>query len=136
MQAIKIEQTKDSPLVILDHENNIFEISGESRPENVKIFYEPILIWLNDYKSYLFWLKENYQTEPKVNFKFCLEYFNSTSAKFLLDVLCALSVIKKEGANITIQWHYDEMDEDILDSGKEFALMANVDIDFVPNKTV
>lgn len=131
MQSIKIEHTEDSPLVILDHENNIFEISGESRPENAGIFYEPILKWLNDYKNYLFWLKENYQAEPKVIFKFSLEYFNSTSAKFLLDVLCVLSVIKKEGANITIQWHYDEMDEDILDSGKELAIMADVEMNFI-----
>ena len=51
METLRIEQTDDSPLVILDQENNQFEISGKSLPEDVVDFYQPVLDWLNDYRA-------------------------------------------------------------------------------------
>ena len=44
METIKIMGTDDTPTVILDAENDIFEISGRSLPEDVTAFYDPILI--------------------------------------------------------------------------------------------
>ena len=49
METLRIEQTDDSPLVILDQEDNQFEISGKSLPEDVVDFYQPVLDWLNCY---------------------------------------------------------------------------------------
>ena len=51
MEVIKIKGTDDTPTVILDKENGIFEISGRSLPEDVTTFYEPILSWLDDYQE-------------------------------------------------------------------------------------
>ncbi|OFY98401.1 MAG: hypothetical protein A3K10_05385 [Bacteroidetes bacterium RIFCSPLOWO2_12_FULL_31_6] len=131
MEPLIIQQTEDSPSVIFDHQKNIFKISGESRPENAGTFYLPILEWLDGYKKYMFWAKEEFSQTKKTVFEFSLEYFNSTSAKYLLDIMNALSSIKKEGIELTVHWHYDEIDEDMFDSGKELALMANIEIVFV-----
>ena len=49
METIKIMGTDDTPTVILDAENDIFEISGRSLPEDVTAFYDPILNWLDEY---------------------------------------------------------------------------------------
>ncbi len=50
MEALDIKATNDTPRVILDPENDIFEISGRSLPEDVVTFYQPVLDWLDDYK--------------------------------------------------------------------------------------
>ena len=47
MDTIKINSTDDTPRVILDAENDIFEISGMSLPEDVNLFFEPILTYFS-----------------------------------------------------------------------------------------
>lgn len=133
MEPLIIEQTEDSPSIILDHQKNTFKISGESRPENAGGFYAPVLEWLDGYKKYIFWEKEAYGKTAKLTFEFTLEYFNSTSAKFLLDIMNSLSTIKQEGAELTINWYYDEIDEDMLDSGKELMMITKLEMDFIAN---
>ena len=49
MEALILEEADDSPKVILDPDNNAFEISGKSLPEHVIGFYQPILDWLDLY---------------------------------------------------------------------------------------
>ena len=43
MEKLIIEATGNSPRIVLDPESRNFEFSGESRPENVRKFYLPIL---------------------------------------------------------------------------------------------
>ena len=78
MDPLIIEPTDESPEVILDKENGRFEFGGKSLPEDVKEFYSPILIWL-----------ENYVKDPndETHVKFKFDYFNSASAKQILDIL-------------------------------------------------
>jgi hypothetical protein len=49
MDAIKILETDDTPGIILDVENDCFEITGRSMPEDVSSFYGPVLNWLDEY---------------------------------------------------------------------------------------
>jgi hypothetical protein len=46
MRKLIIDQTPNSPKVILDPEKKIYEISGESRPPDVREFYDQILNWM------------------------------------------------------------------------------------------
>jgi hypothetical protein len=48
MEVINIKGTDDTPNVILDKDNNLFELSGRSLPEDVNMFYEPILNWIEN----------------------------------------------------------------------------------------
>ncbi len=81
MRVIKIQGSDDTPKVILDADNNTFEISGRSLPEDVVAFYDPILEWLDEYAQ---------NPLEKTVFNFKLEYFNTASSKLLLDVLLNL----------------------------------------------
>ena len=72
MEVIKIKGTDDTPNVILDKENGLFEISGRSLPEDVTTFYEPILNWLDDYQE---------EANAKTVFSFKLVYFNAGKIK-------------------------------------------------------
>ena len=44
MRKLIIEPRSNSPKVILDPEKKIYLISGESRPPDVREFYEPVLL--------------------------------------------------------------------------------------------
>ncbi len=49
MEVINIKGTYDTPTVILDVANNVFEIAGRSYPEDTAEFYIPILEWIGNY---------------------------------------------------------------------------------------
>ena len=132
MEAILIEPTEFSPGLILDPVNSKFEIYGESRPENARKFFEPAIKWLEDYRLNLFWQKEKFGKTQKIVFEFKFDYFNSTSGKFILDILKQLDKYFLEGYNIEIKWYHDQRDEDMKDSGGEFAKLVQTPFEFIP----
>jgi len=117
MQAIKIKGSDDTPNVILDKDNGIFEISGRSLPEDVAAFYEPILEWLEEYAD---------TPLDKTIFNFKLEYFNTASSKLLLDVLLKLEDMFDDGKDILVRWHFPDDDEDMEEAGEEYADIVEV----------
>lgn len=132
MNALIIDPTDFSPKVVFDPSKNIFEISGESRPENTSKFYIPLLEWLQQYQNVLYWEKDKFGETPIRVFEFKFDYFNSTSAKFIMDVLMQLDKMVQEGYNINARWYYDKRDEDMKESGEEFSkLLKKLSIQFV-----
>ena len=117
METIKIQGTEDTPKIMLDVENDFFEISGRSLPEDVSSFYEPVLNWLNEYA-------ENPKAKTVFNFK--LTYFNTASSKLLLDILMKLEEMHEKGLDVLIRWHYPEDDEDMAEAGEEYADIVDV----------
>jgi hypothetical protein len=119
MEALDLKATNDTPKVLLDPENNIFEISGRSLPEDVVSFYQPVIDWLDEYKD-----SPNKSTE----FVFKYIYFNTATSKLVQDILIKLEEISEDGNEVKVMWYYVEDDEDMLDLGEEFS--ENVDIPF------
>ncbi|NIK73725.1 O6-methylguanine-DNA--protein-cysteine methyltransferase [Thermonema lapsum] len=117
MNIISLEGKEDTPKVILDKDNGVFEISGRSLPEDAREFYRPIIEWLQQYAS---------NPNPETVFNFKLEYFNTASSKLLLDVLQTLENIP----NAKVVWYHLEEDEDMEEAGKEFEDMVNVEFEF------
>ena len=123
METIKIQGTEDTPKIILDADNEILEISGRSLPEDVAVFYEPVLNWLKEYA-------ENPKAQTVFNFR--LTYFNTASSKLLLDILMILEELKESGQDVLIKWHYPEEDEDMEEAGDEYADIVDVPFEKVP----
>jgi len=117
MEILNLEGTEDTPKIILDKTNGIFEISGRSLPEDSAEFYQPVLDWLEEYAA---------AANPKSDFIFKLEYFNTASSKLILDVLSKLEDI--EGA--TVHWYFHEDDEDMEEAGQEFSELVEVPFEF------
>ena len=117
METIKIMGTDDTPTVILDAQNEIYEISGRSLPEDVTAFYDPILGWLDEYAS---------SPNKKTIFTFKLVYFNTASSKLLLDILMKLEQMHEAGNDILVRWYYPEDDEDMQEAGEEYADIVDV----------
>lgn len=112
MEALKIEATIDTPGIILDPANNLFEISGKSYPEDTKEFYHNVLHWMDLYVV---------APKPKTNFIFKLKYFNSSSYKPIFDILAKLETVKTKRCEVSVQWYYKTGDTDMLEAGEEFA---------------
>ena len=125
MKLYTVEATDFSPEVVLDPKNNIFEVSGISRPENANEFYEPIVIWLDEYVK-----NPNKHTE----FKFRFDYFNTSSLKFFLMILSKCKEITESDSTLSIKWFHDVEDESMLEAGKSLEELSELKFDFVINE--
>jgi hypothetical protein len=128
MRKLIIEQTSNSPKVVLDPERRVFEISGESRPPDVSSFYNEIINWMDDYSVHL--SKTSAHDDPVV-FNFDLEYFNSSSAKYILDFCKQVAGVNSKGKNVKVNWHYEEGDMDMLEVGREMSRMAKIPFEYI-----
>ncbi|MBN2893104.1 MAG: DUF1987 domain-containing protein [Bacteroidales bacterium] len=106
LEPIFKEATKITPEVKLDKENEVFEITGRSLPEDVIKFYSDIRTWIKSYCQ---------DPNPSTIFKFQLDYFNSSSARLLVKILIDLETILQSGKNIKVIWYY-QADDDVIKS--------------------
>jgi hypothetical protein len=130
MTPLEFDATTATPKVRFDIENNVFLMSGCSRPEDVRDFYNPILKWLSNFAEIVDdALIERFKDEP-VSFKFTFDYFNSSSAKFILDVLMLINQVHQKGLNIVIIWVYAANDEDMKEVGEELSDVVDFPFQF------
>jgi len=122
METLRIEQTDDSPQVILDMEDNHFELSGKSLPEDVVDFYQPVLDWLNKYSE---------APLSKTIFNIRLIYFNTASSKLIMDILLIFEEMVGEGHDVVIRWHSRRSDDDMQEAGKEYEEMVGVPFEHI-----
>ncbi len=119
MAAFRIKGDEDIPTVVLDRENNIFEMSGRSLPEEALSFYRPILKWLDDYAR---------NPLPRTEFVFNMSYYNTATAKQILEILLRLEDIYSTGHDVRVTWLYESGDIEMEDAGVEYARIVNVPI--------
>ncbi|MGB3848789.1 MAG: DUF1987 domain-containing protein [Tunicatimonas sp.] len=117
MEIINLEGTEDTPKILLDKSNGIFEISGRSLPEDSAEFYQPIIDWLDGYAG---------TPNDNSTFVFKLEYFNTASSKLILDVLSKLEDVQ----SAKVMWYFHEDDEDMEEAGEEFSELVEVPFEF------
>ncbi len=120
MEALKISPTQSTPSVRFSTDG-FFEISGNSLPEDVHLFYGSIFEWI-----------EKFSLSPtqKVSMTFKMSYFNSASSKIILELMNRLEELFKKGIDVEIHWLYLEIDEDMLESGREYAEMISIPFSF------
>ncbi len=135
MEPLNIKGDDISPDIVLNHYENIFSISGESRPENPLKYYERVFSWFNDYFNYFYVLNDMRDSDIVVTkkLKIDLDYFNSTSAKVLFDLFTLLvnTGAKKFRINFEIDWYYHADDLDMLDAGKEMEALCGITFNYI-----
>ena len=112
MENLNITKTKYTLEINFDADKGILEMSGSSYPENAYEFFQPIYNWLKTYLS-------NVNKAIILNIK--LDYLNTSSTKCILDVLEIVENYQEKGIETQINWFYEEDDEDMLETGEEFA---------------
>jgi hypothetical protein len=97
----------------IDSAAGIFLLEGESYPEDTKKFYDTPL---SNVYSFL-----DSELDSKAVFSFKLKYFNSSSAKVLMDLFLAVEESAARGNAFKIEWHYASDDDNMQELGEEFA---------------
>lgn len=113
MDDIKIEATERTPEIDFQFTANRFAIRGESYPEDVATFFGPVINKLNSHLATV--------TSGTVEFDFELIYFNSSSAKVLMDLFDSLESLAAGGVAVAVNWHYDAEDDTMEELGEDFA---------------
>ncbi len=118
-----VEQTSKTPLINFDAQTGIFEMKGKSIPENSVQYYKPMYEWLDNYI-------QNPAKQTVINIQ--LDYFNTSSAKCIVDLFKKLEQISKGGkGEATINWLYDEPDEDMLEAGEDYKSIISIPFNLV-----
>ena len=124
MESLIIPSSEDTPKIHFIPSENIYSISEKSLPEDAYEFYKPVFDWFQK-------LLEN--PCPKFDIDFNLEYFNTASAKQIAKLLLMLENLS-EKSDVTVRWHYNEEDTDMLNAGMRFNKLIKVNFEFVRNE--
>ena len=132
MEPLVIEATSHSPEIRFDPAAGKYSISGVSRPEDVRSFYYPVLDWLQKFQGEeINTGKASFTEKNPLTLEVQLQYFNSSSAKFLFDIFTEIGKISAAGQKLRILWYYDTDDKDMLDAGKELSEIAEIPFEFI-----
>jgi hypothetical protein len=113
MDSLKIAATERSPEVDFDFQRGILRLKGESYPEDASIVFGPVFAALERF------LADAGNREVLVEFD--LTYFNSSSAKALMNMFQMLDNAAASGARVTISWHFSPDDDTMKEFGEDFS---------------
>lgn len=125
MEPYTLAATEKTPFVRFIPAEGLLEISGCSIHENADRFYRPLLQQV-----------EAYAKEPANHtvIRITLSYFNSSSAKFVLDLLKILDELHASGtAKVTLEWCYEEGDLDMQEAGQDYRGLLDMPVKLVAN---
>src|SRR5690606_29738537 len=117
MEELVIEGTPKTPTIKFNPSNGYLLVRGRSIPENSIEFYKPLVDALEAY---------NKSAKPQTKVDIQLEYFNTSSSKCILDVFKKLEAINSGSSEVTINWFYEEDDEDMLEAGEDYQAIISV----------
>ena len=121
MQVLRIQQSKNSPEILLDPAGTI-KIKGRSIHENAAEFYEPVDDWITSYIN-----DPAEVTCVEIN----LEYFNSASARIFISLFQKITFVSLKHKKYLFNWYFEEGDEDILERGEYFSTVLDIPINFI-----
>ncbi|OFZ73755.1 MAG: hypothetical protein A2508_03115 [Candidatus Lambdaproteobacteria bacterium RIFOXYD12_FULL_49_8] len=113
MKPLIIAEGSATPRIHFDPESRRLEIYGDSYPENAQAFFAPLSNWIKDFFEQLD------QSQVQVDIR--LDYFNSSTLKWLLSLLGQLEEQTRAGLDILVNWHYDQDNELAEEHGTEIA---------------
>ena len=125
MKKLEIPAKDQTPYIILDKESGVMEIRGYSYPDEALEFYTEIIEWFKEYVV-------NPNNETKIVFD--LIYVNSTSIKFINEILKRLDEIVTLGKSARVDWLYMPDDEDMQQLGNVLKDFHKVPIAVTPKK--
>ena len=123
METLLIDGTEETPQVEFNTETSVYSISGRSLPEDATKFYDQLVD-----------LVKAFSEKPKSEFtlNINLDYFNSSSAKQLVELMILLEALDKKECKVKIIWLYEEEDELMETRGKEIESIIDLPFTFSP----
>jgi hypothetical protein len=123
MEIFELDAKNHTPYIKLDHTTGIMELKGRSTPENSVEFYDPVNKWLIQF------INEAVTIPVIVKLKF--EYFNTSSSKCILDVLKKFAELKKTGADVKVEWYYEQDDDDMKEAAEDYSDIVKIPFEII-----
>jgi hypothetical protein len=112
---------KDAPDIVLNPEG-IITIRGRCMNGSINELKSRIDEWVD---SYLL------SPAEVTTMEFYLEYFNKVHSGLFLSLIRKIASLKSQGKKYSINWYYEEGDEDMLEKGEFFSEELNIPINFI-----
>ncbi len=114
--------TEDEPEILLDKNNNIIRFSGKSMPEDPGKVFTPVIDWLSEYII---------SPNPITRIEFRMDYYNSSTARFFVEILEKFEEIHEKDADVRILWYYHPDDVVILERGEDIEAVISLPFEFI-----
>jgi hypothetical protein len=111
-----------TPNVEFNAETGYCVLSGEAFMEQPYFFYKPLSDWLETYTR---------EMRGTLNFDVKLTYFNTSSSKFMLDMLRLLKKYQLSGGDVKVRWFLRKLDEDMREEIEDFTIVTGLQIELV-----
>ncbi|MDR2888042.1 MAG: DUF1987 domain-containing protein [Bacteroidales bacterium] len=112
------KQSVTYPEVVYNMASGALEITGKSIPENPESLFTRIMGWIDSH------LWQNNTLRVLI----FLEYLNSGSSKYLLDVFKQLARHIDSGKDVDIKWQYEADDISMLELGEHYRDTVGIPI--------
>ena len=123
MPRIELPRTEKTPSVLFDPDAGSLEMSGCSIHENADKFFRPLLEQVEAYTRH---------PARRTTVRLEMSYFNSSSAKYILDLLKLLDEAHASGAGeVAMEWHYANDDLDMLEAGQDYKALLEMPVELV-----
>lgn len=113
-EDFEIEKSEDNPSVTFDSYYSILRIEGRSLMEDPYTFYKDLIDWMKKYVEDL---------STALTIEINLEYFNSSSGRYLLELLLEAD---KRASLFNVVWLAEENDEVMIEKGTEFKYILQM----------
>jgi hypothetical protein len=134
MQGLIIPPEQNTPGIRFSPVDNIYLISGNSAPEDVRALYYPVIEWFSMFATEISVRPGMFTPEKPLTLKIDLKYFNSSSAKFIYDLILQLKSIGNTGVPVALEWYYDKDDNDMMEAGKDISSIVEMDFRYIENQ--
>jgi len=123
MENLILEATDKTPVTNFNAATGVLFMSGKSIPENTMKFYQVLIDWFTEYIK---------NPAPNSVFNIQLEYFNTSSAKRILDLLKLLQTALDAGkTTVQINWTFEDGDTDMEEAGDDFKNMLHIPFEII-----
>ena len=123
MNDFIITPSKQKPDLQFNAEKGDLMIAGQSLPENATLLYGSVLEWIEEYVK---------NPAPKTTMSFKMKYYNTASSKMFFSIIKRMNALYNTGADVEIDWYYQQDDEDMLDQGEYFRDLVDLPFKFFP----
>ena len=117
-----LEPTSTTPLIQFNPEQGVLDFKGKSSPENAPRFYETVHEWFE---------MEAFRDSLSLTVNMSLDYFNTSSCKCLFIIFKKLNEFRQDGLEISVNWYFEEDDDDMQEAGEDFSEIFNLDFNLI-----
>ncbi|MCR5454899.1 MAG: DUF1987 domain-containing protein [Bacteroidales bacterium] len=127
LEVLRIEPTFATPAVVMDADNGIFRISGNSYPEDPLPVYVPVIDWFKKYMEHPL---------PRTVFEFKFMYFSTASTQLIFELFRMLEEIFNNKYEVLVRWYYTADNDEIHENGIDFSSLFEMPFEVIelPNE--